>query len=711
MPLTRIPKETLKDFMDDYCITVDDLHDDDSDDDYGDKDPGADDNDLLDEYDPSFFTNTSDLPVQFNYRFLAPTFNHRSMIDKNKSIKDEVVPEMDVLYHITHSKRHHTLVTHPVIKSYIWLKWKLISKLFHRNLRMRCYYVFVLTWFLLSQFGGVAWRQNECSSKNGIIDGIINCNASNQTTSVETNYSICRDTEFHFDFQPGYHHECLHNSPMYFLYLAVAVIIALSSFGAFKDDFLRKWYDHEGFFKINKKMIMFIIACWLDFWTFVLLFLVVWKSSIILWFVISVILVLTLTREMHQMSAMKLEYLKQPGKWFDLLHFALVIVILYVPNRKITDPITFSSPEAIKILCDSKIGTIEEWNKGSCSIKRCLAAFTIVFAWSRLIVTMVKHPYLQKFNIYLQMFSKVTSSFLKFLFWYSFFMISFVLGFYVMLHNDLGDTNASLRGTKFKTSTFTDFNYPNEAVLKTMAMYLGELDFSAMPIGIENGMKHGNISISMIQLFVLAFMFFIVIVLGNLLNGLAVSDTGEILRTAGILHQVSLVKVLSYGEGLIMGNMRSLQNLSHKFPKTKGFIDKTFISALSSILLLNSFIDFLPDRFPQLEVTIPLTVEEEFDVVSDNKIEKNKVMKYWAKFLKLINYTMRSIPFCDEELNHGCKHFLQEAREILKEKRLAKVEQRKQIEKLKNKNDHLKKLIREELKTARKLEKEEKISE
>ena len=296
------------------------------------------------------------------------------------------------------------------------------------------------------------------------------------------------------------------------------------------------------------------------------------------------------------------------------------------------------------------------------------------------------------------MLSKVTFSFLKFLGWYSFFIGSFILGFYVMLHNDVGDSNVSLKGDpKEYEGAFEEFDHPNEAVMKTLAMYIGELDFSAMPIGIKYGRKHGNISISMIQLFVLFFMFFIVIVLGNLLNGLAVSDTNQILKKASILHQISLINVLTYGERLILGNLQQFKDLGKRFPKIKRCLDKTLIPATSSLLLLSSYIDFIPERFPQLEVVIPLIVVEDFDESSKEGCSRSSINKLYQKLSRLLNYILRRIPFCDEELNYGCDEFLDEARAILKDKRLCKIAQRKKTDNKRKKLDQLKIIIRNEL--------------
>ena len=55
------------------------------------------------------------------------------------------------------------------------------------------------------------------------------------------------------------------------------------------------------------------------------------------------------------------------------------------------------------------------------------------------------------------------------------------------------------------------------SVVKTFTMFVGELEFGDLPIETSVG-----------YLFFLAFIFLIVVVLMNLLNGLAVSDTGLI---------------------------------------------------------------------------------------------------------------------------------------------------------------------------------------
>ena len=95
--------------------------------------------------------------------------------------------------------------------------------------------------------------------------------------------------------------------------------------------------------------------------------------------------------------------------WLELITIVLAGVILYVPDEK------FSTP---------------------CETKRTLAAFAIVISWATLITLIGRHPKLAQYNIYVTMFYKILETFGTFLIWYSFFLVAFSLGFYIMLHKD-----------------------------------------------------------------------------------------------------------------------------------------------------------------------------------------------------------------------------------------------------------------------------------
>ena len=92
-----------------------------------------------------------------------------------------------------------------------------------------------------------------------------------------------------------------------------------------------------------------------------------------------------------------------------------------------------------------------------------------------------------------------------------------------MLHKDLipdGESSA-----KDGDDEYPFFNQPWHAFVKTTIMFVGEIEFADLPIDLNSWLSF---------LFLLAFVFLIIVVLMNLLNGLAVSDTGLIREQAEI---------------------------------------------------------------------------------------------------------------------------------------------------------------------------------
>jgi hypothetical protein len=79
------------------------------------------------------------------------------------------------------------------------------------------------------------------------------------------------------------------------------------------------------------------------------------------------------------------------------------------------------------------------------------------------------------------MFYKVMQTFFFFLVWYSFFIVAFGLGFYIMLHTDV-DTAGT--GAINPNSDYYFFDSPWLALVKTSTMFVGELEFSDIPIDV-----------------------------------------------------------------------------------------------------------------------------------------------------------------------------------------------------------------------------------
>ena len=99
------------------------------------------------------------------------------------------------------------------------------------------------------------------------------------------------------------------------------------------------------------------------------------------------------------------------------------------------------------------------------------------------------------------------------------FIIAFGLGFFILLHKNDEDVQED------------DYIYFNKAwlsIVKTTTMFVGELEFSDIPINLDSHLA------PLAYVYFLSFVFLIVVVLMNLLNGLAVSDTGIIREKAEI---------------------------------------------------------------------------------------------------------------------------------------------------------------------------------
>ena len=180
---------------------------------------------------------------------------------------------------------------------------------------------------------------------------------------------------------------------------------------------------------------------------------------------------------------------------------------------------------------------------GSFALNRSLAAIAIMFSWAKVITLIGRHPKNNRLNIYVTMFFKVLTSFFYFLIWYGLFIVAFGISFYIMLHTDF-EGHVKPEGEE----EYAYFNTTFLSVVKTLTMFVGELEFSDIPINLESSLYPLN------YVFFLSFVFLIVVVLMNLLNGLAVSDTGRIQEQAEIYSHLSRVETISYLESVILGD-------------------------------------------------------------------------------------------------------------------------------------------------------------
>ena len=91
------------------------------------------------------------------------------------------------------------------------------------------------------------------------------------------------------------------------------------------------------------------------------------------------------------------------------------------------------------------------------------------------------------------------------------------------------------------------FDKPLTSLVKTIAMFIGELEFSNIPIDPDSKLSWFPFA------FLVLFIFFIVVILMNLLNGLAVSDTGIIREEAEIVCHTTRLDIISLMESVRLG--------------------------------------------------------------------------------------------------------------------------------------------------------------
>lgn len=154
-----------------------------------------------------------------------------------------------------------------------------------------------------------------------------------------------------------------------------------------------------------------------------------------------------------------------------------------------------------------------------------VSAIVILLSAWELVILISQHP---RMTTGIEMFRTVSFNFVRFLFPYAFLILAFALAFY----------------TLFKDGDDTSFSDPGHSFFKTVIMLTGEFDANDIPFISHPVWSH--------VVFVL-FVFLIAIVLFNLLNGLAVSDTAEILCKAELFGLISRIRLISYIEDVAIG--------------------------------------------------------------------------------------------------------------------------------------------------------------
>jgi len=454
-PISKIKPETMEDFLDEFCLTSkNDIH-------------------------------QEDFELHMKYAFIAPPVDNPHFDETDPEgqeyIEKQAYPETETLWYMAQSKPHRHLLKHPVITSFLWMKWQRIRKQFNRNLRLYLLFVMTLTWYIFERFGGVSLR-NDDPGPGGTKD---------------EDESYCSSKRLGSDMNVGF-------------WYVIFLIQSLCQFLLIMRDWRRDLKESNW-----KVALQVFLTSWLEYMIITIIVILLIFQAKAMFIVLTILLALVSFREGLQMMVSLKKYVFGAENWLEIATIVLVGVILYVPDSRFED---------------------------ACETKRHLAAIAIVLSWATLITLVGRHPKLSRYNIYVTMFYKILETFVTFLLWYSFFLIAFSLGFYIMLHQDLPNRPPP------SDDDYKFFNNPWWSLVKTATMFVGEIEFSDIPIDLDNGLWPLG------YMFLLTFIFLIVVVLMNLLNGLAVSDTAVIREKAEIVTYIIRVETISCFEAVLLGD-------------------------------------------------------------------------------------------------------------------------------------------------------------
>lgn len=227
-------------------------------------------------------------------------------------------------------------------------------------------------------------------------------------------------------------------------------------------------------------------------------------------------LILLIIREVFQLLVSPTRYLQSIENWMEI---ALIFVTAWI--------VCYDSAEE--------------------STKQQLSAVAILLSSAELVLLIGQFPTLST-NIV--MLKTVSWNFFKFLLWYCILIIAFALSFYTLFRKDSEEEdqkppNPNIAGQEEEEEEdfFLD---PGRSLFKTIVMLTGEFDAGSI--------KFSTFPVTSHIIFIV-FVFMIPIVLFNLLNGLAVSDTQEIRADAELVGHVSRVKLISYFESVLIGKV------------------------------------------------------------------------------------------------------------------------------------------------------------
>lgn len=248
------------------------------------------------------------------------------------------------------------------------------------------------------------------------------------------------------------------------------------------------------------------------------------------------------------------------------------------------------------------------------STKQQLSAVAILLSSAELVLLIGQFPTLST-NIV--MLKTVSWNFCKFLLWYCILIIAFALSFYTLFREeeDKDETTSGPNNATKDDGEEDFFEDPGRSLFKTIVMLTGEFDAGSIKFSTFPVTSH---------LIFTVFVFMIPIVLFNLLNGLAVSDTQEIKANAELVGHISRVKLISYFESVLIGNSKSYSRPSICWSWLPSYIKELNIikPKMFCVKPFASRISLFPNFLPQYRIIVKPNQDNKIEIPSAETVRK-----------------------------------------------------------------------------------------
>ena len=389
---------------------------------------------------------------------------------------------------------HKNLVKHPGIQAFLMMKWKKIKKIWRTWMLLKTIFFALLCFLAFFVYDEIAYLKK--------LKACNNFHETNGTLNTSENSSISKCTHEALN-RIAYHKED-HTSVSIKLangfFLLIWIWFTAVELTEMKGN-NRKWTDLSNFLhRFWLAVSLILLAMVFIFYDcsdtiFILtmnsVFLIVWTFFLLV--------------EIFQ-------FLVSPEDWAkDPKNFLQVIILIISGFLIFSIFLEHENPDKMDI---------------------CKHCFGILFPmmYFEFLFELGIHPDLTK---YISMFTGVFNSFFGYFMVYGAFLITFAIGFGIMLPLSLENTKDA-----------EDWPTSNWFILpKTIVMFTGEHEFMGIPF------SNDNIPLMLIEItFFLVFLILMVIILLNLLNALAVQDAGEMLKTAEMDKLSSLLDTVVFFE-------------------------------------------------------------------------------------------------------------------------------------------------------------------